>query len=290
MRASALIARGFALAFALAVCLVASAAQAQYRRPGLGGEWSHRNLTAPTNSLAVVLGPGQTVLLGQRYGADIIDGGAEYSHYQYRGSGETSPTEEIWFGRAGVLFGLTDDWEAGALFVPIQISPDFGFNSILAYGTRGFRFENFDTGIRMSFKTPSSQDDESVLWFRGGVPFLYRAGPLRIDTGAFVPVAFRHWWLGLSTPVRATFNLLPSVFVGAESGFDWARFTLPHSTSVPLGGLAGYTAVIGSSVVDLTAGVSWPTFWLIDPAPELDRLQPSAYRVTFGLVVHKLVK
>ena len=86
--------------------------------------------------------------------ADIIDGGAEYSHYQYRGDGETSPTEEIWFGRAGVLFGLTDDWEAGALFVPIQISPDFGFNSILAYGTRGFRFENFDTGIRMSFKTP----------------------------------------------------------------------------------------------------------------------------------------
>ena len=71
----------WALAFALGIggCLVASAAHAQYRRPGLGGPWSHRNLTAPTNSLAVVLGPGQTVLLGQRYGEDIIDGGGEYT-------------------------------------------------------------------------------------------------------------------------------------------------------------------------------------------------------------------
>jgi len=279
---------GLGLAFGL--CLLASVAEAQYRRPGLGGEWSHRNLTAPTNSLAVMLGPGQTVLLGQRYGTDIIDGGAEYSHYSYRGNGTSSPDEEIWFYRAGVLFGLTDDWEAGALFLPIQISPDFGFNSILAYGTRGFRFENFDTGIRLSFKTPNSQDDESVLWFRGGIPFSYRAGSLRVDTGAFMPVAFNHWWLGLSAPVRATYNVLPSFFVGAESGFDWARFTLPHSTSASLGGLAGYTMVIGSSVVDFTAAFSWPTFWLINPAPDLDTLQPAAYRVTFGLVVHKLVK
>lgn len=48
-------------------------------------------------------------------------------------------------------------------------------------------------------KTPSFLDDESVLWFRGGVPVSYRAGPLRVDAGAFVPVAFRDWWLGLST-------------------------------------------------------------------------------------------
>ncbi|HEY6725215.1 MAG TPA: hypothetical protein VI197_14370 [Polyangiaceae bacterium] len=271
-------------------CSLTVTSHAQYRRPGLGGQWSQRNLTAPTNSLAIVLGPGQAVLLGQRYGEDIIDGGAEYTHREYRGHGAASPEEEIWFGRAGVLFGLTDDWEAGALFVPIQISPDFGMNSILAYGTRGFRFEDVDLGIRLSFKTPSFQDEDTVLWFRGGVPVSYRAGPLRVDAGAFVPVAFRHWWLGLSTPVRTTFNLAPSVFLGVESGFDWARFTLPHSTSVPIGGLGGYTAVVGGAVVDLTAAFSWPTFWLVDPAPDLDRLQPRAYRVTFGLVVHKLVK
>ncbi|HEU5073646.1 MAG TPA: hypothetical protein VFU02_05725 [Polyangiaceae bacterium] len=279
-----------ALALGLSGCLLAPAVHAQYRRPGLGGQWSQRNLTAPTNSLAVVLGPGQTVLLGQRYGEDIIDGGAEYTHLEYRADGSSSPDQDIWFGRAGVLFGLTDDWEAGALFLPMQLSPDFGFSSILAYGTHGFRFEDVDLGIRLSFLTPSSQDSESVLWFRGGVPVSYRAGPLRVDTGAFVPLAFRHWWLGLSTPVRATFNVLPSLFVGVESGFDWARFTLPHSTSVPLGGIAGYTFVIGSSVVDLTAAFSWPTFWLPDPSPGLDSLQPDAYRVSFGLVVHKLVK
>lgn len=90
--------------------------------------------------------------------------------------------------------------------------------------------------------------------------------------------------------LRATLNLLPSTFVGVESGFDWARFTLPHSTSVPLCGLVGYTRVFGGSVVDFTAAFSWPTFWLIDPAPGLDRLQPSAYRVMFGLVFHKLVE
>jgi len=84
--------------------------------------------------------------------------------------------------------------------------------------------------------------------------------------------------------------LMPSLFLGVESGFNYARFDLPHAAQVPLGGMVGYTRVVGASVIDLTAAFSWSSFWLPDPPEGLDSLQTDTYRVMFGLVLHKLVK
>jgi len=38
----------------------------EYRRPGLEGKWSRRHLTSPMNSLNILVGPGQPMLLGGR--------------------------------------------------------------------------------------------------------------------------------------------------------------------------------------------------------------------------------
>src|SRR6478735_10016226 len=100
------------------------AAAEEYRRPGLEGRWSERHLTSPMNSLNIVAGPGQPMLLGARFGEQgVVDGGPAYLH---NGGSAANPGQEFWL-RGGVAFGLTKDWEAGALFIPFRVAPDFTF-------------------------------------------------------------------------------------------------------------------------------------------------------------------
>ena len=99
------------LALLLLLALARTARAEEYRRPGLEGQWSQRHLTSPMNSLNILAGPGQPMLLGARFGDQgVVDGGPAYIHGGARASGG-----ELWL-RGGVAFGLTQDWEAGALF------------------------------------------------------------------------------------------------------------------------------------------------------------------------------
>ena len=274
-----------------ALLLWSGVALGQYRRPGLGGRWTHRQLTAPMNSLTVVLGPGQPALMGQRYADQVVDGGGQYVHLHPQGdAGVSALNQDQWFARAGVIFGLTEDWEAGALFLPFQLHPKFAFSGVTAYGTRGFRHGPLDLGIRMSIRTPDSISDDAPFWVSLGMPLLYRAGSVRLDAGVFFPLAVREWWLGVNAPVRATVNLGPSFWLGLETGFSDPRLDEPNDGAVPLGALAGYTRVIGANVFDLTANFTYSEFWLVDAPDGLDTLQTNAYRVTFGISMSKLVK
>ena len=260
----------------------------EYRRPGLEGRWSRRHLTAPMNSLNILAGPGQPMLLGARFGQQTVDGGGAYLH---SGPLATPTPGHEWWLRGGVAFGLTKDWEAGALFIPLRLAPDFEFSSITVFITRGFRFEHWDIGVRLLFQTPYKNAEDKRVWqLNPTIPFVYRGERWRFDAALMVPFASRDWWVGLNVPVRVSLNVDPHVFFGLESGFSEPRFDVAHDLTLPLGALAGYAALFGSRVVDFTGLFSWDHF-LAPSAPAGTAVVDTAtYRVGLGVVVHSLVQ
>jgi len=261
----------------------------EYRRPGLEGQWTRRHLTSPMNSLNILAGPGQPMLLGARFGEQgVVDGGGAYLH---KGPLSTEPPGQEWWLRGGVAFGLTKDWEAGALFIPFRLSPDFTFSSITVFITRGFRFKNWDIGVRLLFQTPYKNAEGERVWqLNPGIPLLYRGGAFRFDAALVVPFASRDWRVGLSLPMRASVNVNPHLFFGLESGYVQPNFEAAHGVTVPLGGLAGYTALFGSRVVDFTGVFSWDHFLAPSPAPGNSSIDAATYRVGLGVVLHSLVQ
>jgi len=273
-------------------CALGRGAQASedYRRPGLEGQWSNRHLTAPMNSLRIVAGPGQPMLMGERFGTQIPEGGVQYVHDPTLATGATANDPQLWV-RGGVGFGLTEDWEAGALFIPLELAPKFSFSNITVFITRGFRFESFDLGLRLSFQTPHKDSGGGRVWdMNPGVPLLYRAGPLRLDAAVFVPFATRDWWIGLNVPVRLAWSVTPHLFVAAESGFVVPKFEDAHRETIPLGALVGWTELFGSKVVDFTASFSWDSFLRPSPPDGERALSTGAYRIGAGVVFHSLVR
>lgn len=277
------------IALSLLMGLTRTAAADEYRRPGLEGQWSQRHLTSPMNSLHIVAGPGQPMLLGARFGEQgVVDGGGAYLH-----NGPLAPStsgQEFWL-RGGVAFGLTKDWEAGALFLPFRFAPDFTFSSITVFITRGFRFKNWDTGVRVLFQTPYKNAEGERVWqLNPSIPFLFRGEMFRFDAAVVVPFASRDWRVGLSLPMRASLSLNPHVFLGLESGVSKPNFSAAHDLTVPLGALAGYTALFGSRVVDFAGIFSWDQFLAPSPPPGSSAFDTATFRVGFGVVLHSLVQ
>ena len=278
----------FVLASLLLLGLGRSARAEEYRRPGLEGQWSRRHLTSPMNSLNILAGPGQPMLLGARFADQMVDGGGAYLH---TGPLATASPGHEWWLRGGVAFGLTKDWEAGALFLPFRLAPDFDFSSITVFITRGFRFENWDIGVRFLFQTPYKNAEGNRVWqLNPSIPFLYRGDRWRFDAALMVPFATRDWWLGLNVPMRVSLNVSPHVFFGLESGLIEPRFDVAHNLTLPLGGLAGYTALFGSRVVDFTGLFSWDHFLAPSPAAGNSAFDTATYRVGLGVVMHSLVQ
>lgn len=279
-----------ALVAALLVLLGAWRANAgEYRRPGLEGQWSERQLTAPMNSLRLNVGPGQPTFMGARMAEQILDGGAQF--IRPNGTDAAHPPENQWWLRGGIGFGLTEDWEVGVLFLPFQFAPDFHLSNVAVAITRGFRFASWDFGLRLSFLAPSLKAYDFSAWhFNPGVPVLVRAGAFRFDSGAFVPIGTHDGSVGVNVPLRGSVSLTPRFFFGLESGMFDPRFTRAGDLSVSLGALAGYTELFGSKIIDFTAELAWDDFWVPSPAPGRDTLQLDRYRVGFGLVFHTLVR
>lgn len=275
------------------LCFCAQAqAQQTYRRPGLVGSYSKRNLTSPMNSLTVLAGPGQPMMMGQRYKDRVIEAGGQYTMLGQTGTDPTlAPLEEQWWARAGVGFGLLPDWEAGAVFLPFRFTPTFDYSNILVFVTRGFRFEHVDFGIRLSFQTP-----EAKVWtFNPGIPLVWRIGGFaRLDAGIYFPFgtprAPTRAWAGFNAPVRFTVNLIPEIFIAAESGYARPTYDDAGAGTIPVGGLAGYTLLLGGTIMEFTAMASWDTFAMLDAPAGVDTVQGSNYRIVFGLSMMKLVK
>jgi hypothetical protein len=237
------------------------------------------------NAVRVIAGPGQPVLMGDRFEGQVADGGAQYIHASAAG------TRDEWWFRGGLAFGLTEDWEAGALFVPVQFAPDLRLSNVTVFVTRGLRFPAWELGFRFSFQSPSLKTYEASAWnLNPGLPVAYHAGPFRLDAGVYVPIASRDWVVGLNVPVRATLNATPRFFFALESGLVEPRFDRTHDELVPLSVLGGYTELFGSRLVDFTATFGWDSFLRPSPAPDTRTFDLRQYRVGFGFTVHLLVR
>jgi len=253
------------------------------RSRGIEGVVSERHLTVPRNVVAVVYGPLSSPTFGARFPSRIIDGGASYAHLNQGLADETGVPPELWNMRGGAAVGMFDDFEAGALFMPLQLSPKFHYDPVLLYFTQQVRFRAFDLGVRASFQTPGTNTGWAIdPGLMLGVP----GQRLAVRLGVFAPIEVgtsgQKSIVGINAPLRATWNPLPSLFISAESAVAYDHLAKRGELTVPLGFGTGYSLLAGSKLIDITASFNWD-HWLL-PAPEQGsaRLQWQAYRIAFG--------
>lgn len=253
------------------------------RLRGLEGVAAQRHLTLPRNVVSIVFGPLGPATFGQRYPSSIIDGGTSYARAHWAGSASTDTSEEL-YTRLGVRFGLFDDFEAGALFLPFELAPDFHFDSVLVFLTQQIRLDGLDIGLRFSFRTPADTGWALAPGIAVGIP----GRRIALSAGAFVLMEVgtfddpRTPVIGLDVPLRVTWNLVPSFFLTAESGVAYDNLGSPDLLTIPLGFGAGYTLLLGSRLLELTAAFTWD-HWLLPQKPsDLSAVQFGVFRVALG--------
>jgi hypothetical protein len=258
-------------------------AQGEMRRPGLWGSYSSRRMTMPYNSLGLLLGPLQTPLFGQRYGDNAPEGGLSY---ESNAATEDGTVDQLWL-RGGVVFGLSPQLEAGALFLTFRMVPDFAYSNFPVFITYSWTLNCVDIAARFSFLTPVETKEWS---FNPGMPLAVRLDQARIDTGVFVPLLTDDGAsIGLNVPLRATFNLSPRWFVGVESGFYEAAFGKGPGASSSLGGSVGYTTFVGPRLIDFAVRLYWDDLVRYSPNSGESALDAASYQLVAGATFHAKV-
>ena len=254
------------------------------RSRGLEGAMSERHSTLPRNAVAIMYGPISSATFGQRFPSRIIDGGTSYAHLDRTLADATGVPANLWNMRGGARVGMFDDFEAGALFMPLQLGPKFHYDPVLIFFTQQFRFQSFDLAFRASFQTPGDTG-----WAIAPGAFLSLPGPrLALRAGAILPMEVGTLGhkispiVGLNVPLRVTWNVLPSWFLLADSGVAYDRLREQGGLEVPLGFGTGYTMLAGSKVIDFSASFSWDHWLVPAPAQGSAQLHWAAYRVALG--------
>lgn len=247
------------LTVALISLAMVSTASAE-RRPGLGGKYSARNMTAAQGSLLVIAGPKTT----QNLGAPMLDGGIQYTNLpDFDVLGESLSFDTI-HATIGAAYGITPELEAG-LMLPVLLSAgdadDFDALSTLPlFVTYAKDMGNFDIGGRLTFDVPI--EDQGGTSLSAGIPILYRMGNARIDAGLFFPVFMPEEGdtaISLNIPVRFAQSVTPKIFVGVETGLYLPDMET-DAGQIPLSLFGGYTLLAGGNVIDLGLSVGFPGF------------------------------
>jgi hypothetical protein len=259
------------------------------RRRGLEGVMAQRHMTVPRNSIALLFGPGLPQTFGQRFAAGAVEAGLSYSSVGPQAVG----VDQQWMFRGGVVFGLFDDFEAGALFMPIEISPNPHFDDITVLLTERFRvLEKLDLAARFSFRTPAN-----VGWaLNPGLSARYHWTPrLALDGAVYFPVELgsrsnpQAPLIALNVPLRASYNLTPALFVLAETGFAADDLSRGSSAVLPMGAGAGWSLLWGKKLVDLTATFDWLGLLHFAPAAGQSAADAGSYRISAGVTLHSQV-
>ncbi|HEX6274905.1 MAG TPA: hypothetical protein VFZ53_17805 [Polyangiaceae bacterium] len=251
---------------------------------GLEGTAASRHLTLPRNVVGVVFGPLGPATFGQRFPSRTVDAGTSYAHEDFHGSSASLEAPNTIATRLGCRFGLFDDIEGGAVFLPFELSPEFAFEPVLAYVTDQFRFEDVDVAFRFSLQTPGDFGWSVAPGGLLGLP----GRRVALQAGAFVPMelgSFKEQQparTGFVAPLRVTLNIVPALFVSAESAFAYDDFDVPDTVSVPLGFGAGYSFLAGSRLVEFTGSFTWDHFLLPARPGGLEAFQPEVFRAAFG--------
>jgi hypothetical protein len=254
------------------------------RSRGLEGVAARRHLTLPRNVVSIVYGPLGPATFGQRYPSKIIDGGTSYARQNITGSSVPTGVAEQWFTRLGVRFGLFDDIEAGALFLPFEVAPDFRFDSVLVFLTQQFRLNGLDVGLRLSFQTPG----DTGWALAPGAVVGTRGRRFALEGGIFFPMELGSFGdpkapaVGFNAPVRVIWNLVPTFFLSADSGVACDDLGQADRTTVPLGFGAGYAWLVGSRLIEFTTSFTWD-HWLLPSQPnDASVFQLKTFRVALG--------
>src|SRR6478735_2548949 len=254
------------------------------RSRGVEGVLTERHPTLPRNVVAVVYGPLSSATFGQRFPSRIIDGGTSYAHLNQSLADATGAEPDLWHMRGGARVGMFDDFEAGALFMPLQLAPKFHYDPVLIFFTQQLRFQSVDLAIRASFETPGDTGwgiNPGLLLARPGRSMAARLGvflPMEVGTlrQKIAPI------VGLNVPLRLTWSLIPSVFVSLDSGLAYDHLARQGELELPLGLGAGYSLLAGSKLIDITASFTWDHFLVPAPPQGEARVEWQAYRIAFG--------
>jgi len=243
---------------ALSLAMVSTASAE--RRPGLGGKYAARNITAAQGSLLVIAGPTTTQQLGSTgFGGP----GITYTSFPDIDLGPLGTIEVDPFITAGIgaAYGITPELEAG-VFLPLLLSGPEGsdtLGSASIFATYAMDMGKFDVGGRVTANIGIADGVDNGVTI--GIPFLTKVGMNgRLDAGVFVPLTFGdETGKSLNIPIRYGHSITPKIFLGAETGLYLPDIKTDFAT-IPFSVFGGYTLLAGGNVVDLGLSFGLPGF------------------------------
>ena len=271
---------GLPQAWILDPTLTASTQTHRFR--GIEGTAARRHLTLPRNVVGIVFGPLGPQTFGQRFPSRIVDAGTSFAQ---DGVEATDPAINT---RLGCRFGLFDDIEGGAVFLPLEVSPDFRFEQVLAYVTKQYRTKDVDLAFRFSLQTPGELGWSIAPGGIVGVP----GQRVAVQAGAFLPIELGTFQesqplhAGFVVPVRATVQVVRALWLSGETGVAYDDFDVADSVSVPLGFGGGYALLAGSRLVEFTGSFTWDHFLQPGTPNDSSLVEPEVFRVAFGATMY----
>ena len=161
-----------------------------------------------------------------------IDASAIYTH-------RAGPPAETFGLDVGLGVGLTPDLELGAVFLPLQLAPEFDYQRPSVYLMGRFVRGTAEVAARGSVTIPTSDSEDALI--EVGLPILIHLGQsARLDLGAFLQLETAdplRWWVRF--PVALTINVSPRLVLGPYAAFR-VRLDAPGN-QIPLGFLVAYT-------------------------------------------------
>ncbi len=171
-----------------------------------------------------------------------------------------------------VAAGFTDNFELGAVLLPLQIAPDADYTDPTVYGMYRINQDVIEAAVWGSLMLPVEGDFQLT----GGLPVLLRLGNVvRINSGAWLSLLFSDpTYVAFEVPLQLAVQASPRFFFGPEVGLCFGstgRIAASPQTAdtctlapardmdelaIPLGLFAGYT-IEGDSTLpkaDLRAG------------------------------------
>jgi hypothetical protein len=159
-------------------------------------------------------------------------------------------------------YGITDDFEAFLLAVPLAISPDVQYGNPEIGALVRFVRGDVELGAKAGVFFPALAGTK--VSFELGVPLLIRfAGIGRIDTGvSLLLAATSPLSKAVAIPILASVNLMEQLFVRLETGVLLEPdLDKAHNVSLPLGLAIHYTIPSRSGpLLELGPSFSFPEF------------------------------
>ena len=142
---------------------------------------------------------------------------------------------------AGVAFGLNDNFEIGALALPLQLHPSVIYDLPEFYAlVRARRGGSYEIAISTAIKAGIAENSAWILSV-GSQALVHATEWLRMETGSYMDFIFADpQMVNLRLPLDFHIQFTEQLFVTTKSGFVFPRFDSAALT-LPLGLGVGYT-------------------------------------------------